>query len=109
MGETTQKTAENGTLGHLMFGRNEPALHHFFSLTKGLHCLWGSALTILLSVSNTQCDRTWLSSRPSMKFKAWLERYPISCCARLGSVAAIAGGTAVNWFSSCVNRSTTNE
>ncbi|MCZ6644396.1 MAG: aromatic ring-hydroxylating dioxygenase subunit alpha [Gammaproteobacteria bacterium] len=29
MGETTQKSAENGTLDHLIFGRNEPALHHY--------------------------------------------------------------------------------
>ena len=29
MGETTQKAAENGTLEHLIFGRNEPALHHY--------------------------------------------------------------------------------
>jgi phenylpropionate dioxygenase-like ring-hydroxylating dioxygenase large terminal subunit len=29
MGETTQKSAENGTLTHLIFGRNEPALHHY--------------------------------------------------------------------------------
>lgn len=29
MGETTQQAAENGTLTHLTFGRNEPALHHY--------------------------------------------------------------------------------
>jgi len=29
MGETTQQAAENGTLTHLLFGRNEPALHHY--------------------------------------------------------------------------------
>jgi len=29
MGESTQKAAENGLLEHLLFGRNEPALHHF--------------------------------------------------------------------------------
>lgn len=29
MGETTQKAAENGVLEHLIFGRNEPALHHY--------------------------------------------------------------------------------
>ncbi|MEM1433014.1 MAG: aromatic ring-hydroxylating dioxygenase subunit alpha [Pseudomonadota bacterium] len=29
MGETTQQAAENGTLTHLVFGRNEPALHHY--------------------------------------------------------------------------------
>ena len=29
MGESTQKAAENGLLKHLLFGRNEPALHHF--------------------------------------------------------------------------------
>jgi phenylpropionate dioxygenase-like ring-hydroxylating dioxygenase large terminal subunit len=29
MGETTQQAARNGTLTHLMFGRNEPALHHY--------------------------------------------------------------------------------
>jgi phenylpropionate dioxygenase-like ring-hydroxylating dioxygenase large terminal subunit len=29
MGETTQKAAENGLLRHLVFGRNEPALHHY--------------------------------------------------------------------------------
>ena len=31
MGETTQQAAENGTLTHLIFGRNEPALHHYHS------------------------------------------------------------------------------
>jgi len=29
MGETTQRSAENGFLEHLIFGRNEPALHHY--------------------------------------------------------------------------------
>ena len=29
MGETTQQAAENGLLEHLIFGRNEPALHHY--------------------------------------------------------------------------------
>ncbi len=29
MGETTQQAAENGVLKHLIFGRNEPALHHY--------------------------------------------------------------------------------
>ena len=29
MGETTQQTAESGVLEHLVFGRNEPALHHY--------------------------------------------------------------------------------
>lgn len=29
MGEKTQKSAEDGTLTHLIFGRNEPALHHY--------------------------------------------------------------------------------
>ncbi|MCY3794998.1 MAG: aromatic ring-hydroxylating dioxygenase subunit alpha [Gammaproteobacteria bacterium] len=29
MGEKTQQVAENGTLTHLIFGRNEPALHHY--------------------------------------------------------------------------------
>lgn len=29
MGETTQKSAESGTIQHLTFGRNEPALHHY--------------------------------------------------------------------------------
>ncbi len=29
MGETTQQAAANGTLTHLTFGRNEPALHHY--------------------------------------------------------------------------------
>ena len=29
MGETTQQAAESGALKHLLFGRNEPALHHY--------------------------------------------------------------------------------
>ncbi|MEM7250198.1 MAG: aromatic ring-hydroxylating dioxygenase subunit alpha [Pseudomonadota bacterium] len=29
MGELTQKAAENGLLKHVIFGRNEPALHHY--------------------------------------------------------------------------------
>jgi phenylpropionate dioxygenase-like ring-hydroxylating dioxygenase large terminal subunit len=29
MGELAQKSAENGLLDHLIFGRNEPALHHY--------------------------------------------------------------------------------
>ena len=29
MGETTQRAAESGAITHLMFGRNEPALHHY--------------------------------------------------------------------------------
>lgn len=29
VGEATQRTAESGTLDHLIFGRNEPALHHY--------------------------------------------------------------------------------
>jgi hypothetical protein len=29
MGEMQQAAAENGTLKEIMFGRNEPALHHF--------------------------------------------------------------------------------
>jgi len=29
MGESTQRAAESGALDHLLFGRNEPALHHF--------------------------------------------------------------------------------
>ena len=29
MGEMQQKAAENGTLKEIIFGRNEPALHHF--------------------------------------------------------------------------------
>ena len=29
MGETTQKSAESGLIDHVMFGRNEPALHHY--------------------------------------------------------------------------------
>ena len=29
MGETTQKSAESGLLDHVIFGRNEPALHHY--------------------------------------------------------------------------------
>ncbi len=29
MGEYAQRSAENGTLDHLIFGRNEPALHHY--------------------------------------------------------------------------------
>ena len=31
MGELQQRTAESGQLKHVMFGRNEPALHHFHS------------------------------------------------------------------------------
>ena len=31
MGELQQKSAENGLLKHVTFGRNEPALHHFHS------------------------------------------------------------------------------
>ena len=29
MGELAQKSVENGLLDHLVFGRNEPALHHY--------------------------------------------------------------------------------
>ena len=29
MGEMQQRAAENGQLKEIMFGRNEPALHHF--------------------------------------------------------------------------------
>lgn len=29
MGENQQRAAENGTLDHVLFGRNEPALHHY--------------------------------------------------------------------------------
>ncbi|MBT4488098.1 MAG: aromatic ring-hydroxylating dioxygenase subunit alpha [Rhodospirillaceae bacterium] len=29
MGETTQRAAETGLLDHVIFGRNEPALHHY--------------------------------------------------------------------------------
>jgi phenylpropionate dioxygenase-like ring-hydroxylating dioxygenase large terminal subunit len=29
MGETTQQAAESGLIEHVMFGRNEPALHHY--------------------------------------------------------------------------------
>ena len=29
MGEQQQRAAENGTLDHVIFGRNEPALHHY--------------------------------------------------------------------------------
>ena len=29
MGEATQHAAESGLLDYLIFGRNEPALHHF--------------------------------------------------------------------------------
>ena len=29
MGETTQRAAETGLLKHIIFGRNEPALHHY--------------------------------------------------------------------------------
>ncbi len=29
MGESTQEAAESGLLDHVLFGRNEPALHHF--------------------------------------------------------------------------------
>jgi carnitine monooxygenase subunit len=31
MGELQQRSAESGQLKHVMFGRNEPALHHFHS------------------------------------------------------------------------------
>ena len=31
MGEMQQKAAESGLLDHIIFGRNEPALHHFHS------------------------------------------------------------------------------
>jgi hypothetical protein len=29
MGETTQQAAESGLIDHVLFGRNEPALHHY--------------------------------------------------------------------------------
>lgn len=29
VGEMAQKSAESGALEHVIFGRNEPALHHF--------------------------------------------------------------------------------
>ena len=29
MGETTQRSADTGQLSHVLFGRNEPALHHY--------------------------------------------------------------------------------
>ena len=29
MGEKAQQSAESGLLTHLLFGRNEPALHHY--------------------------------------------------------------------------------
>ena len=29
MGETTQKSAETGIVKEFIFGRNEPALHHY--------------------------------------------------------------------------------
>lgn len=31
MGEMQQRAAENGMLKEILFGRNEPALHHFHS------------------------------------------------------------------------------
>lgn len=31
VGEATQRSAESGTLDYLLFGRNEPALHHYHS------------------------------------------------------------------------------
>ena len=34
MGEMQQKAAESGLLDHIIFGRNEPALHHFHSSFK---------------------------------------------------------------------------
>lgn len=34
MGEMQQKAAESGLLEHIIFGRNEPALHHFHSSFK---------------------------------------------------------------------------
>ena len=42
MGELQQRSAESGQLKHVMFGRNEPALHHFhttFSEVLGLSTL----------------------------------------------------------------------
>ena len=29
MGEHQQRSAESGQLDHIVFGRNEPALHHY--------------------------------------------------------------------------------
>ena len=29
MGETTQRSAESGVIKEFIFGRNEPALHHY--------------------------------------------------------------------------------
>ena len=29
MGETTQRSAESGVMKEFIFGRNEPALHHY--------------------------------------------------------------------------------
>jgi hypothetical protein len=34
MGEMQQKAAESGLLDHIIFSRNEPALHHFHSAFK---------------------------------------------------------------------------
>lgn len=36
MGELQQKSAQNGLLTHVMFGRNEPPLHHFHSTFRGV-------------------------------------------------------------------------
>ena len=35
MGETTQKTAEAGLVKEFIFGRNEPALHHYHNTYRG--------------------------------------------------------------------------
>lgn len=34
MGETTQRAAESGLLGDVIFGRNEPALHHYHNTIR---------------------------------------------------------------------------
>ncbi len=34
MGETTQQAAESGVIDHLLFGRNEPALHHYHNTIR---------------------------------------------------------------------------
>jgi hypothetical protein len=34
MGETTQLAAESGLLDHVIFGRNEPALHHYHNTIR---------------------------------------------------------------------------
>ena len=39
MDEQTRRVAETGALTHLIFGRNEPALHHFHNTFREALCL----------------------------------------------------------------------